>query len=65
MVGCIKYLGEEKWNINKFKNHLNQKNVQNVLHLRLLVVYILFIVSNIDNLLIFPSKILRGNQRFL
>ena len=26
MVGCIKYLGEGKWNLNTFKNSLKSKN---------------------------------------
>ena len=26
MVGCIKYLGDEKWNLNDFKNSFKSKN---------------------------------------
>ncbi len=26
MVGCIKYLGEEKWNLNDFKKSFKSKN---------------------------------------
>ena len=37
MVGCIKYLGEGKWNIDILKNHLNQRIVLNVHHQHLLV----------------------------
>ena len=29
MVGCLKYLGEKKWNIKKFENVLNQKKRKN------------------------------------
>ena len=25
MVGCIKYLGEKKWNLNDFKNSFKSK----------------------------------------
>jgi tRNA pseudouridine38-40 synthase len=26
MVGCIKYLGDEKWDINEFKKSFKSKN---------------------------------------
>ena len=26
MVGCLKYIGEKKWTVNKFVNVINSKN---------------------------------------
>ncbi len=40
MVGCIKYLGDEKCNLNDFKNSFKSKIAQNVLHQRQLAAFI-------------------------
>ena len=40
MVGCIKYLGEGKWNMDIFKKSFKSKNRFNVLHLHPHVVFI-------------------------
>ena len=30
MVGCLKYLGEKKWNLRKFKNAIKMKDRKKV-----------------------------------
>ena len=30
MVGCLKYLGEKKWDLRKFKDVINNKNRKEV-----------------------------------
>ena len=39
MVGCLKYLGENKWSLKKFESVVNSKKELYVLHLHLLRVF--------------------------